>query len=90
MAVGLSMMDGVIVFILGFIGVSILIWAFSEAKYEEERRKREFQLHKVQMEIENERLKHYQRLNEKIIESQEEIEEWEEVREQLKGAIVSR
>ena len=80
MAVGLSMMDGVIVFILGFIGVSILIWAFSEAKYEEERRKREFQLHQVQMEIEKERLKQYQRFNE-IKEEMEEV---------IKGTIVSR
>ena len=77
---GLSMMDGVIVFILGFIGVSILIWAFSEAKYEEERRKREFQLHQVQMEIEKERLKQYQRFNE-IKEEMEEV---------IKGTIVSR
>ena len=73
----MSMMDGVIVFILGFIGVSVLIWAFSEAKYEEERRKREAELHQIRLEIEKERLKEYQRMNDKA----------EELVEQMKAFI---
>jgi nitrogen fixation-related uncharacterized protein len=57
-------MNELIIFILGFIGVSVLIWAFTEAKYEEERRKREFELHQIHLEIEKERLKVIQRMNE--------------------------
>ena len=80
-------MNELIIFILGFIGVSVLIWAFTEAKYEEERRKSEFELHQIRLEIEKERLKIIQRVND----SSEELErmngEAEELVEQMKAFI---
>ena len=76
-------MNELIIFILGFIGVSVLIWAFTEAKYEEERRKREFELHQIQLEIEKERLKVIQRMNE----LERKNGEAEELVEQMKAFI---